>query len=136
MINIDINKVMGCIAVKPPVAAQHETALLDEFWCVYLNDDPETGQVTITDSSSATSQAWYTAAGLLFTALEAVATHELLMMTRAASKMDSDISGTVLANRLGPFYTMMIPGPTCCKGCLAILVQLTLKRQPVWKQRS
>ena len=104
LFNVDINKVAGCVAVELPSHVHSETALLKEFWCVALDYDAETDAVTITDSSSATSQVWKAPVEKLFAGLESHTNPEMLCLTRSAGLMRGDIEDIVSANRLVLFY--------------------------------
>ncbi len=106
VINIDINKVLGCDAVQMKGGHAHETPLLREFWCICTGYDTDTGTVTVTDISSATTQVWKTPANQLFGGLEGGRTNpSILLMQKTAGATDRDVSDIVNAHPLVLFYS-------------------------------
>jgi len=55
IINIDINRLIGCQAVGLPDPKYSETAVLKQFWCVCIDRDPGTGLVVLAGDSVANS---------------------------------------------------------------------------------
>ena len=70
IINIDVNRLMGCQAVSLPDPKYSETAVLKQFWCVCIDCDASSGLVTLADYSVATSILWQAKVDRLFEALE------------------------------------------------------------------
>jgi hypothetical protein len=70
IINIDVNRLMGCQAVSLPDPKYSETAVLKQFWCVCIDYDASTDLVTLADYGVATSILWQAKVDRLFEALE------------------------------------------------------------------
>ncbi|MCA0873989.1 gamma-glutamylcyclotransferase [Seohaeicola saemankumensis] len=105
MINIDLNRVLGFEAIKPPENVYRETALLEEFWCLCIAFDEESDLVTVVDMSPATSQVWQAPQSHLFRGLRDIDDPAMLVLEeRAVAKDPTDVAMIVEDAPIALFY--------------------------------
>lgn len=105
MINIDLNRVLGFDAIKAPDTAYRETALLEEFWCLCIDYDEASDEVTLVDMSPATSQVWQAPRPQIFRGLRDPRNPRMVAIEeRAPVCAPDDAPGIIEHNPIVLFY--------------------------------